>query len=196
MALRMKLKSLATARLRGDARSLWKLPEMQRYPRHLQALSRCRFSCRRGVNAWGAPGHETVGAIADQLISGRRAEVEVHKLLKPGETLQSVANWADCAKGYCGALTEELREFVRRNPHHAHYHYTDVPFQAAAYEEGGVGTSDDDVVHILKQCIAVLKARNRPWRQPAWLEPRAKRCCYWCISWATCISRCTSEPLM
>jgi hypothetical protein len=110
-----------------------------------------------GVNAWGAPGHETVGAIADRLISGRRAEVEVHKLLKPGETLQSVSNWADCAKGYCGALTEELRDFVRRNPHHAHYHYTDVPFQAAAYEEGGVGTSDDDVVHILKQCIAVLK---------------------------------------
>jgi hypothetical protein len=110
------------------------------------------------VNAWNAPGHETVGAIADQLISGRRAEAEVHKLLKPGESLQNVANWADCAKGYCGALTDELREFVRRNPHHAHYHYTDVPFQAAAYEAGGVGTSDDDVVHILKQCIMVLKA--------------------------------------
>ena len=31
------------------------------------------------------------------------------------------------------------------------------PFQAAAYEERGVGTSDDDIVHILKQCIAVLK---------------------------------------
>jgi hypothetical protein len=110
-----------------------------------------------GVNAWGAPGHETVGAIADQLISGRRAEAEVRKLLKPGETLQSVANWADCAKGYCAELTLELTEFVRRNPRHAHYHYTDVPFQTAAYEEGGVGTSDDDVVHILKQCIAVLK---------------------------------------
>jgi hypothetical protein len=110
-----------------------------------------------GVNAWGAPGHETVGAIADQLISGRRAEAEVRKLLKPGETLQSVANWADCAKGYCAELTLELTEFVRRNPRHAHYHYTDVPFQTAACEEGGVGTSDDDVVHILKQCIAVLK---------------------------------------
>jgi len=110
------------------------------------------------VNAWNAPGHETVGAIADQLISGRRAEAEVHKLLKSGESLQNVSNWADCAKGYCGALTDELREFVRRNPHHAHYHYTDVPFQAAAYEAGGVGTSDDDVVHILKQCIMVLKA--------------------------------------
>jgi S1/P1 Nuclease len=109
------------------------------------------------VFAWGAQGHETVGAIADQLISGRRAEVEVRKLLKPGESLQSVSMWADCAKGHCAEPTAELREFVRGNPRHAHYHYTDVPFQAAAYEEGGVGTSDVDVVHILKQCIAVLK---------------------------------------
>jgi hypothetical protein len=97
-----------------------------------------------------------VGAIADQLIAGHRAEREVRKLLN-GETLQSVSMWADCAKGGCGPLSEELREFVRRNPRHAHYHYTDIPFQAAAYEERGVGASDDDIVHILKQCIAVLK---------------------------------------
>ena len=122
--------------------------------------------------AWGAPGHETVAAIADQLIAGRRAAVEVRKLLKPGETLQSVANWADCAKGYCGELTPELREFVRRNPHHAHYHYTDVPFQADAYAEGGVGTSDDDIVHILKQCIAVLKGATDRGANPHDLSPR------------------------
>jgi hypothetical protein len=107
--------------------------------------------------AWGAPGHETVGAIADQLIAGRRAQVEVQKLLKPGETLQSVSTWADCAREDCGRLTDEDRQFVRMNPRQAHYHYTDVPFQVAAYEERGVGTSDDDIVHILKQCIAVLK---------------------------------------
>jgi hypothetical protein len=109
------------------------------------------------AHAWGAPGHETVGAIAERLIAGRRAEAEVRKLLQPEETLQSISIWGDCAKGYCGSLTEELREFVHKNPRHARYHYTDVPFQAAAYDEGGVGTSDDDVVHILKECIAVLK---------------------------------------
>ncbi|HSY07065.1 MAG TPA: S1/P1 nuclease [Steroidobacteraceae bacterium] len=111
----------------------------------------------QGALAWGAPGHETVGAIADQLLAGRRAEVEVRKLLRSGETLQSVSMWADCAKGYCGELTAELRDFVHHNPHHAHYHYTDIPFEAAAYEEGGVGASDDDIVHIARQCIAVLK---------------------------------------
>lgn len=109
------------------------------------------------TRAWGAPGHETVGAIADQLISGRRAAAEVRRLLKPGESLQRVSAWADCAKGHCGQLTDEQREFVRRNPRHARYHYTDVPFELSGYEEGGVGTSDVDIVHILKQCIAVLK---------------------------------------
>ena len=106
---------------------------------------------------WGAPGHETVGAIADQLISGRRAAAQVGKLLKPGETLASVATWADCAREECERLSDEDRRFVRLNPQQAHYHYTDVPFQAAAYEERAVGTSDDDVVHILKQCIQVLQ---------------------------------------
>jgi S1/P1 Nuclease len=125
-----------------------------------------------GVHAWGTPGHETVAAMADQLIAGRRAAVEVRKLLKPGETLQSVANWADCAKGHCPELTQEMREFARRNPHHARYHYTDVPFQADAYEEGGVGTSDEDIVHILKQCIAVLKGATDRAANPHDLTPR------------------------
>jgi len=107
--------------------------------------------------AWGAPGHETVGAIADQLIAGRRAQAEVQKLLKPGETLMSVSTWADCAREHCAHLSAEDRQFVRMNPHQAHYHYTDVPFQAAAYVERSVGTSDDDIVQILKQCIAALK---------------------------------------
>jgi hypothetical protein len=122
--------------------------------------------------AWGAPGHETVGAIADQLIAGRRAEAEVRRLLGPGESLQSVSVWADCAKGHCGQMTAELQEFVRRNPRNAHYHYTDVPFQAAAYEDGGVGTSDDDIVHILKQCIAVLKGASGHEANPHALSPR------------------------
>jgi hypothetical protein len=125
-----------------------------------------------GALAWGAPGHETVGAIADQLIAGRRAESEVHKLLKPGESLESVSTWADCAKGLCGELTEELRDFVRRNPHHVQYHYTDVPFEAAAYDEGGVGTSDDDIVHIAKQCIAVLKGATDRSANPHGFSPR------------------------
>jgi hypothetical protein len=136
------------------------------------ALLGCMLVASTAAFAWGAPGHETVGAIADQLIAGRRAATEVRKLLKPGETLQRVSTWADCAKGHCGHRTDELREFVHMNPHHARYHYTDVPFELAAYEDGGVGTSDEDVVHILKQCIAVLKGATDKRANPHGFSPR------------------------
>ena len=43
--------------------------------------------------AWGQIGHETVGAIADQLLAGTRAEQELQKLLLSGETLMSVSVW-------------------------------------------------------------------------------------------------------
>jgi hypothetical protein len=47
--------------------------------------------------AWNAQGHEDVGAVADRLIAGTRAEQWVHALL--GErNLQTVSVWADCAK--------------------------------------------------------------------------------------------------
>ena len=47
--------------------------------------------------AWNAQGHQEVGAVADRLIAGTRAEQQVHAIL--GErNLQSVSVWADCAK--------------------------------------------------------------------------------------------------
>src|ERR1700733_218716 len=124
------------------------------------------------ARAWEAAGHETIGAIADQLIAGRRAEAQVRSLLKPGESLATIATWADCAKGRCAEFTAEMREFVHRNPHHAHYHYTDVPFQAIAYVERGVGTSDEDIVHILRQCISVLKGATGRDANPHNFTPR------------------------
>jgi hypothetical protein len=46
--------------------------------------------------AWGNDGHRAVGAIADKLIKGTHAEQQVKALLQPGETLEGIANWADC----------------------------------------------------------------------------------------------------
>jgi hypothetical protein len=140
--------------------------------RRLAASVALLFGAAGPALAWDAAGHETIGAIADQLIAGRRAATQVHNLLKPGESLQSIATWADCAKGHCAELTEEMREFVHRNPRHAHYHYTDVPFQALAYDERGVGTSDEDVVHILRQCIFVLKGQAGRDTNPHNFTPR------------------------
>ncbi|MFI4941606.1 MAG: S1/P1 nuclease, partial [Burkholderiales bacterium] len=47
--------------------------------------------------AWGAQGHEQVGAIADKLIAGSPAEKWVAHLLG-GMNLQTASVWADCAK--------------------------------------------------------------------------------------------------
>jgi hypothetical protein len=52
----------------------------------------------RQVAAWGHEGHETVGAIADSLLIGTNAEMEVRKLLGT-EKLVTAALWADCVKG-------------------------------------------------------------------------------------------------
>jgi hypothetical protein len=46
--------------------------------------------------AWNAAGHESVGGIADQLISGTPTAKQVTAIL--GGSLQNAAIWADCAK--------------------------------------------------------------------------------------------------
>src|SRR5215471_5065616 len=105
---------------------------------------------------WGGEGHETIGEIADILLTGTPAAQHVQQLLAPGETLSTVAIWADCAKGflYCHrALTPEMQTFVQANARHHNYHYTDIPFQVAQYVAGAVGTDPDDVVQILGQAI-------------------------------------------
>ncbi len=49
------------------------------------------------VWAWGAEGHELVGAVADRLLRGSAAADKVKTLLQ-GRSLSQVAGWADCLK--------------------------------------------------------------------------------------------------
>lgn len=48
--------------------------------------------------AWGAEGHQTVGAIADTLLIGTKAGQHVQQLLGDS-SLEKISVWADCAKG-------------------------------------------------------------------------------------------------
>ena len=117
--------------------------------------------------AWGNDGHRAVGAIADKLIKGSNADKQVAALLLPGESLESVANWADCVKGnYCGPQTPEMVAYVAANPKASEYHYTDVPFQKDHYHDGDVGTAPEDIVQTLKQAIAVLQGKTDPALNP------------------------------
>ena len=117
--------------------------------------------------AWGRDGHRAIGAIADRLLAGTNAQKEIMLLLQPGESLASMASWADCVKGtYCGPQTPEMVAYVEANPRHSEYHYTNVPFQLDHYHEHGVGTSDVDIVQTLQQCIAVLQGKTDPALNP------------------------------
>ena len=119
--------------------------------------------------AWGNDGHRAVGAIADKLLKGSNAEKQIRALglLRPDESLESIANWADCVKGtYCGAQSQEMVDYTNANPKHSEYHYTDVPFQLEQYHDHGVGTSDVDIVQTLKQAIAVLQGKTDPALNP------------------------------
>lgn len=123
--------------------------------------------------AWGTDGHRAVGAIADQLIKGSKAEQQVKAILLPGESLESVSTWPDCVKGnWCGPQTPDMVDYVNANPKHSEYHYTDVPFQLDHYHDGAAGTADDDIVQTLKQAIAVLQGRDTPATNPHKFTPR------------------------
>ena len=125
------------------------------------------------VLAWGSDGHRVVGAIADQLIAGSHAQERVAALLLPGESLEKIANWADCVKGsYCGPQTPEMLAYVAANPKHGEYHYTDIPFQNAHYRDGTVGSAHDDIVQTLKQAIAVLAGKGDDVSNPHQFTPR------------------------
>src|SRR5271154_5672227 len=52
----------------------------------------------RSAGAWGAEGHQTIGAIADSLLIGTNAEKAVREILG-AEKLETAALWADCVKG-------------------------------------------------------------------------------------------------
>jgi hypothetical protein len=118
--------------------------------------------------AWSHDGHRAVGAIAEKLIKGSNAEKQVTALLLPGESLESITNWADSAKGGVGypAANPEQVAYTDVNPRHNEYHYANVPFQTEHYHEGIVGSSDVDVVQTLKQAIAVLQGKTDPALNP------------------------------
>src|SRR6476469_2351696 len=118
--------------------------------------------------AWGYDGHRAVGAIAEKLIKGSNAEKQVASLLLPGESLESITNWADSAKAGVGypPATAEQQAYTDANPRHNEYHYANVPFQYMHYHDGIVGGSDVDIVQTLKQAIAVLQGKTDPATNP------------------------------
>lgn len=115
------------------------------------------------AQAWGPVGHRTIGAMADQLLKGSKTEQALASLLQPGETLASLANWADCPKGnFCGPLTAEMQDYLAANPHHNFYHFIDIPLSQGHYRADVAGAHADNIVLVLQQAIAILQGKPGP----------------------------------
>lgn len=136
----------------------------------------------RTLLAYGAIGHQIVGATADEKLANTPTGAKVAALLD-GITLEKASVIADEIKGWdkSGAddpgifhysahprIDAQLRDFWRANqpthdlnspmPSHHWFHYTDVPvLDPEKYAEGKTGRTKWDVVHMMTFCINVLK---------------------------------------
>jgi hypothetical protein len=114
------------------------------------------------AQAWGPHGHQTVGAIADQLLVGSNTAKKVRSVL--GSNLQTAAVWADCAKGvgqvkvgapfvYDGsgpypecdyyenpASQAAMEAFVKRNATHCYSNSSDEVCRHKSYHYTDVST--------------------------------------------------------
>jgi S1/P1 Nuclease len=131
-------------------------------------------TCSPGV-AWDFPGHRMVGAIADMVLSKhfKKTHQTVAKLLTIKDlngndvtrTLSQVAVFPDCAKPnseqFCGRQpSQEEKTYVRNNPHHNNYHFTDVPLAQQKYVPFSAGTDEYDVVQMINFIVKQLRAKD------------------------------------
>jgi len=124
---------------------------------------------------YGNEGHQTVGAIADKLIANSPNTVAHVRALIGNETLEHASTWADDCKYHFNPHDHDMAAFVSANPHvqgsngphdHHAYHYTDIPIQETHYRAGSVGATPIDVVHMLRNCIAIIEGHSNPTNNP------------------------------
>ena len=74
------------------------------------------------VEAWGQEGHEVVGTLAEAMLSDT-AKAGIHSVLAAGDTLASVATWADTVR------------FTTRKESY-NWHFVDIPLSVTGFDEG------------------------------------------------------------
>jgi hypothetical protein len=134
---------------------------------------------------YGNEGHQTVGAIADKLIANSPNTVAHVRALIGNETLEHASTWADDCKYNFNPHDHDMVAFVSANPrvqgsngphdHHA-YHYTDIPIQETHYRAGSVGAKPIDVVHMLRNCIAIIEGHSNATNNPTGITQKTALC--------------------
>lgn len=116
--------------------------------------------------AWGDDGHQAVGKIASLRIKTRTAR-KIAQILKPGETLASIATWADTVKERMGKTdpdsdTNAFLQDMAHNEKNREWHYDDLPLNCKSYQTCTGFTPDNDIVHMLNICIRTLQGHPDP----------------------------------
>lgn len=118
------------------------------------------------VFAWGDDGHQTVGKIASLRIEQRTAQT-IAQILKPGETLATIATWADTVKERTGKAdpdpdTNAFLQDLAHNEKNREWHYDDLPLNCKSYQTCNGFTPENDIVHMLNVCIRTLQGHPDP----------------------------------
>lgn len=114
--------------------------------------------------SYSSDGHEIIADVAQDLIKGGPAEAKVRELLGH-YTIAEVSTWADKIKGgnspdadlntwRDGNLDQPPGQSSAR---HNLHHYTNPAFQETEYSADLRGTSPDDLVHAMRDCILILR---------------------------------------
>jgi hypothetical protein len=116
--------------------------------------------------AWGDKGHQTVGHLAALRIKPATA-AKLRTLLKSGDSLGTMATWADEVKYRIGEHdpdpdTDAFIQDEAHNKQNSEWHYVDLPLDCPSYDVCPEFTPDHDIVHMINVCIETLQGRTNP----------------------------------
>ena len=82
--------------------------------------------------AWGHPGHQLIGSLADELLAGSKAAKSVATILGPGvKNLKTAAPWPDCAR----SVERTAAGMFVYNDHNKYHSPVCVPFEGKLGEK-------------------------------------------------------------
>ena len=121
---------------------------------------------------WGDKGHKTVGQVAQLRLAGTHALTKINEILLPGETLASIATWADKVKNEksfkptATSPDPDTQDFFSKmaNQHNRKWHFVDLPLHCTGYNDIACKsfTSSSDIVHMINLSITKLRGGNVP----------------------------------
>ncbi len=122
--------------------------------------------------AWGGKGHKTIGQIADLRLANTTTLTKIKNILRPGETLASIANWADTVKTESKFRVDavhsdpDTQKFFRNlnNRRNRTWHFVDLPLHCTGYNDLQCKsfTSSNDIVHMINLSIRRLRVAMCP----------------------------------